>query len=91
MLPAVCTGSPHSKYAWALAFLSSPARSSLEALCRKYAAGLRKYEPGDLYEIQIPVPKTFEGAADLYSKAISLLASNELSRAVRIADEFIEL
>jgi adenine-specific DNA-methyltransferase len=41
--------------AWALSLLTSSAREQLQTVSRRYAAGLPKWEPGDLNKIRIPV------------------------------------
>jgi hypothetical protein len=73
--------------ALALALLSTPVRSQLAAVCRRYAAGLAKFEPGDLQRLHIPQYEVRENPTVCYRRAISELLNGSAKTATRIADD----
>lgn len=78
------------KYAYALCLLTTPVRESLHIICRKYADGLEKFEPGDLLQIQAPIPLRYNGAKHIYEQAVQCLLRGKASEAYRIADSFVK-
>ncbi len=83
------TQTPAQKAAWALSFLTSYTRQAATALSRIYADGLVKYEPGDLRNLPLLVPKKCEDARELYSAAVRLLRDGHKEKAREIADNYI--
>lgn len=79
------------KTAWALAFLSTPVRARLEKVCRLYAAGLKKHEPGDLYQVRLPKTEQRQGAPECYTRAVGFILQKRMDKATRLADEFLRL
>ena len=75
--------------AWGLALLTSIARESWKRLVRVYPDGLVKAEPGDLAEVQIPLPRRNHGAEEVYLRAVELLLTGEGERAQELADAWI--
>ena len=78
-----------SRYAWALAFLSSMARRSTMRRGRRYAEGLLKWEPGDVAAIRLPRPPEKPAARSTYSTVIRSLLAGELRDAVSAADRWL--
>jgi adenine-specific DNA-methyltransferase len=74
------------QYAWALAMLTSAARSALKAQRRLYADGLIKHEPGELADLVIPTPPAIPNAESIYHKAVNALLANHEKEASRLAD-----
>jgi len=78
---------PHSdreKRLVALALLCTPVAEQLNIVCRRYAGGLRKFEPSDLQGLRLPplIAKSDPGKA--HDEAVRYLQRGEL-RAARIA------
>ena len=78
--------SASEKAAFALALLSTEVRNQLPALQRRYAAGLGKFEPGDLQSLRIPTYRIARHAISDYNKAVKALLRGEISTATSIAD-----
>lgn len=74
----------------ALSLLTSAVRSQFPALCRRYAAGLAKFEPGDLQALHIPRFKVHGSPEVAYRKAIRALLSGNVKQAERTADECLQ-
>ena len=81
----------NEKAAFALALLSSKVRKQLPSLQRRYAAGLGKFEPGDLQSLRIPVYAVPRHATDDYRKAVKALLNGEIAAATEIADRSLGL
>ena len=62
--------SDDEKAGWALALRNAYQVKQNNILARKYADGLVKYEPGDLYKILLDPPKDINGARASYKQAI---------------------
>ena len=62
--------SREEKFAWALALLKTQRAGMSGLLARKYADGLVKYEPGDLYKIPLELPEKIEDPARIYRQSI---------------------
>jgi adenine-specific DNA-methyltransferase len=58
------------KVAWALALLDARDAAVTRSLGRRYADGLIKYEPGDLYKIPLTVPSRIGGSLMRYEAAV---------------------
>ncbi len=82
---------PQKLAAWAISFLSSFSRNQLNDRGRRYAQGLLKYEPSDIADVMLIVPKKFRGALAVYEKCIEMLTSRTPERGVAAADEWLEL
>jgi len=74
----------------ALSLLTSPVRSQLKTLCRRYAAGLAKFEPGDLQALTIPGFAVHGDPLARYREAIRALLAGKIKRATQIADECLQ-
>ena len=70
----------------ALAMLTSRSRDQLDKLGRNYAAGLVKYEPGDLRKLRIEACKNVRGSYQSYRRAIEALLTDRHDDARLIAD-----
>ncbi len=77
------------RYAWALTLLSSRARRSADELGRRYPDGLLKFEPSDLANIIVPVPRLRRGSKGIYSRAVSALLVGDAVGATVLADEWL--
>jgi hypothetical protein len=77
------------KAALALAMLSSPVREQLPLVCRRYAAGLAKFEPGDLNSLQIPQMELPADPVAAYRLAVRFLTDGAARKATEIADRFL--
>lgn len=73
-----------------LALLSSETQSQLEVVERRYADGLRKFEPGDLGSVMLPVADRTAGAAAHYSEVVDTLLNGCRDTAVAMADSWID-
>jgi hypothetical protein len=74
------------RFEWALALCTSAVRKQLQRICRVYADGLRKIEPGQLSRVLIPTPP-LKHARRLYLDAVSVLLEGEEIECRRIADK----
>lgn len=75
----------------ALSLLTSAVRAQLKSLCRRYAAGLAKFEPGDLQAVVIPNYDVHGDAAVEYRKAVRALLEGNLKEATDIADQCLRV
>lgn len=71
---------------WALSLLSTETRRQHQARARRYPDGLAKFEPHDISQLRLLMPKRFEGSRAIYERAIRLLLTGNLNDAVAIAD-----
>jgi len=78
------------KAAWAMSLLTSSVRRKLEPLGRLYADGLLKYEPGDLLDLPVPIPRRIEGAADCYLQVVKALLRGEVEESRAMADSWFD-
>ena len=78
------------KAAWALTLLTSGVANSLKSIKRVYPDSLVKYEPGDLMDIQLPLPKRTKGAREVYAKAIELCRAGMFAKSRQLADDWFE-
>ena len=77
--------------AWAISFLSSFCRRQLDQRGRRYAQGLLKFEPSDISDAMLIEPKNVRGALTVYERCVEMLMSGAVDRAVKAADEWLEL
>jgi hypothetical protein len=54
-----------------------------------YADGLIKYEPGDLLNVPVIIPRETKGAMKVYLSAAKELIAGNAKAASRIADKFL--
>lgn len=78
--------SAREKAAFGLVLLSSKVREQLPTLTRRYAAGLGKFEPGDLQSLKIPAYPVPATAISDYRRAVDALLKGTASTATAIAD-----
>jgi adenine-specific DNA-methyltransferase len=74
------------RFAYALALLTSAVQKQLRKAERRYADGLRKFEPGAIARLALPVPPETRQYADAYSTAVDAMLCGERLRATAIAD-----
>lgn len=77
------------RYAWALSLLTTPAVQQLRRMTRIYADGLRKIEPGQLAELELPVPPDVPDAVRQYRRAVRALMQGDVNKCRAIADGLI--
>ncbi len=77
------------RYAWALSMLTSPVRKQVARATRIYADGLSKVEPGQIGNIDLPVPPMLPDAVSLYQQACSLLLRGKKDASQQIANDSI--
>lgn len=77
--------------AWGLSLLTTRVRKALKSRGRTYARGLVKYEPGDLADLELPIPPSVRGAATRLKEATARLLEGDAVAASRIADSFFSL
>jgi hypothetical protein len=80
--------SNYAKSAWCLSLLTGQFRLQLPQVIRRYPDGLEKIEPGDLMNLDIPVPPRIRGAVRAYRKAIWLLTNEGPIEAQKFADDW---
>lgn len=78
------------KAAWAMSLLTSSVRRTLESQGRLYADGLLKYEPGDLLDLPLPMPRRTEGAAKFYLQVVKALLGGEVEESQAMADNWFD-
>ena len=81
----------NEKAAFGLALLSTKVRKQLPTLKRRYAAGLGKFEPGDLQSLKIPSYQVPAKATADYQKAVKALLGGSVSAATAIANRSLGL
>jgi hypothetical protein len=79
------------KAAFGLVLLSTKVRKQLPTLKRRYAAGLGKFEPGDLQSLEIPAYQVPAKAIADYQKAVKALLGGSISAATAIANRSLSL
>ncbi|MEM9368762.1 MAG: N-6 DNA methylase [Planctomycetota bacterium] len=77
------------KYAWALSMLTTPVQKQISRAKRMYADGLSKMEPGQIAELQIPVPPKIDRSVLCYREACNLYLEGKRSEASRMADSLV--
>ncbi len=77
---------PKEQAAFGLVLLSSKVRDQLPTITRRYAAGLGKFEPGDLQSLKIPAYPVPSTAISDYRRAVDALLGGAVSTATTIAD-----
>lgn len=77
------------KYAWALALLTSTVQKQVSRVRRVYADGLRKLEPGQISNLQVPIPPVIGSSARKYRNAATLLLEGHAAEAANLADAAI--
>jgi adenine-specific DNA-methyltransferase len=80
--------SNYAKSAWCLSLLTGQFRRQLPQVIRRYPDGLEKIEPGDLMNLDIPVPPRIRGAVRAYRKAMWLLTNEGPIEAKEFADNW---
>jgi adenine-specific DNA-methyltransferase len=75
-----------TRAAWALSLLTTVAREGLARLGRRYPDGLIKHEPGDLAEVEVPLPPQRPGALSTYRRAVAQLLAGREAEASATAD-----
>jgi len=78
--------SKYAKSAWSLSLLTGQFRQQLPQVIRRYPDGLEKIEPGDLMDLDVPVPPRNRDAVRAYRKAIQLLLSKGPTEAQQFVD-----
>jgi hypothetical protein len=78
--------SKYAKSAWSLSLLTGQFRQQLPQVIRRYPDGLEKIEPGDLMNLDVPVPPHNRGAVRAYREAIRLLLSKGPTEAQQFVD-----
>jgi hypothetical protein len=66
--------------AWAMSLFAPEVRRQLVTAGRRYPDGLLKYEPGDLYNLVLPVPPRVRGALGIYRKMVSAFLAHDRGR-----------
>jgi adenine-specific DNA-methyltransferase len=79
-----------ARSAWCLSLLTGQFRRQLPQVIRRYPDGLEKIEPGDLMDLDLPVPPRIRGAVGAYHKAIRVLLSNGPSEAQQFVDDWFD-
>lgn len=77
------------RFAWALAMLTSSVQKQVARARRVYADGLSKLEPGQVAELEIPVPPPIGNAVSVYRKAANWFLKGKQREAAKIADELV--
>ena len=77
------------RFSWALTFLTSPVRKQIARKSRTYAGGLKKIEPGQIGQIQLPVPGRIKNAVSVYKEASKLYLRGQHRDAMLLADEAV--
>ena len=77
------------RYAWALSMLTTSVQKQVVRRRRVYADGLIKLEPGQILELELPVPPKIKNAVSVYRKVIGLFLKGEKREAGKIADMLI--
>lgn len=80
--------SKYAKSAWSLSLLTAQFRRQLPRVIRRYPDGLEKIEPGDLMNLDVPVPPRIRGAVRAYHEAIRLLLSKGPTEAQQFVDDW---
>lgn len=78
------------KAAMAMWLLTSSCRKSLLKVGRKYAAGLLKFEPGDISNMPMISPTRTKGAYSAYKRAVKLLLRGESRESQKIANSWFK-
>jgi adenine-specific DNA-methyltransferase len=74
------------KAAVALSLLTTRSEEQLSRICRIYADGLTKFEPGDLRNVRLQLSSGSRGAFAPYRSAVQCLLLGEIGHARSIAD-----
>jgi len=74
------------RYSIAISLLGSRARKQKAAVCRHYADGLMKFEPGDLARLPVRLDGPVRGGKAHYRKCIKTLLTDGPAAAARLAD-----
>ena len=77
------------KFAWALTLLTSGVQKQIARSKRVYADGLSKFEPGQISQLEIPVPPSIRDSVSMYRKASRLLFEEKKQLAIQVADSVI--
>ena len=80
--------SKYAKSAWSLSLLTDQFRRQLPQVTRRYPDGLEKIEPGDLMNLDLPVPTRIRGAVRAYDKAVGLLLSKGPTEEKQFVDDW---
>lgn len=75
----------------AMSLLSSAVREQMESRGRQYAAGLLKFEPSDLLNLNVPAVRTVASDWSSYKRAVQALNEGNEARSREIADGAIKL
>jgi adenine-specific DNA-methyltransferase len=78
------------RFGWALAMLTSAAQRQILSLGRRYADGLRKYEPGGLKTVRLVTPASGLVYHPLYVQAVKALLNSQPREAQKTADEALQ-
>jgi len=79
------------RFGWALSMLTLEAQKQLRALGRRYADGLKKYEPSGLQQIRLPIPHEGTSYKKPYIRAVRALAMGNKRKAQQIAKATLRL
>jgi adenine-specific DNA-methyltransferase len=80
--------SADERAALALWLLTTRAQKMLSSVGRRYAAGLLKFEPGDISDIPMETPIRTEGALSGYKKVVRLMVEGKSLQSQRAADSW---
>ena len=75
------------RFGWALALLTVAAQRQIRSLGRRYADGLRKYEPSGLKQIRLVTPANDFSYRPSYVLAVEALLKGERQKAHMIAEK----
>ena len=77
------------RFGWALALLTAAAQRQIRSLGRRYADGLKKYEPSGLKQIRLVTPANDVSYRSSYVLAVEALLKGERQKAHMIAEKAI--
>ncbi|MEI9954137.1 MAG: hypothetical protein WDO74_35700 [Pseudomonadota bacterium] len=81
---------PNARVAIALVLLTSTAKQELEKCARSYADGLSKFEPAELREVRVPVPRIAPGGRAILNLATAHLLAGREAEARALADGWLK-
>jgi adenine-specific DNA-methyltransferase len=78
------------RFGWALSMFTASTRRQMRRLGRRYAAGLRKYEPSALKQIRLMPPQKTGSYRSAYLRAVQALLDGRQHDAQRIAEATLQ-
>lgn len=79
----------NEKAAWAMTLLCSFVRAQVDVSVRRYAQGLRKLEPSDIYELVLPRPRVRKGVLEAYEQAVKFALGGDFQAAHAMCERWI--